>query len=54
MYIYFRNVSSNKIQKLEANAFGKLSNLEELYLHDNKIETIFDHSFRGLDKLRIL
>ncbi|CAG5098433.1 Oidioi.mRNA.OKI2018_I69.XSR.g15663.t1.cds [Oikopleura dioica] len=48
------NVSSNKIQKLEANAFGKLSNLEELYLHDNKIETIFDHSFRGLDKLRIL
>ncbi|CBY24981.1 unnamed protein product [Oikopleura dioica] len=48
------NVSSNKISKLDASAFGKLSKLEELNLENNKIETIFDNSFRGLENLRII
>ena len=47
----YRDLSSNKILKLEANTFEGLTNLNELDLEYNEITMIPKNAFTGLTKL---
>lgn len=52
--IFFREITKNKLTKLDGLSFKTLSNLQTLKLKKNSISTLSDAAFFGLQKLQIL
>lgn len=48
------NLEGNNIRKLEPGYFNNFKNLESLYLNENKISTIGEHTFDNLTSLKVL
>lgn len=49
-----RNLSNNKITDIEEGAFDGASGVNELLLTSNRLETVRDKMFKGLESLKTL